>query len=522
MAIISASLPLVQLNHDLETLSRAPVRPAVAPKPAQAIVHVPAALGGDEIIQLSDQESVALETFQELIDAQAKHGDPFILARAVTQSNDGMYFVRYYAADNINYYLFLKDQAFQPVAGQAFPLTRNNMLLYHLDKSFLNPDGSLNDSCFYTNILPPVPIRLGVQYFVYSGYNPVGGFQYLCSNYDLFINTDYQRWHAIFQAMQNQDQKLKTDAKTFLQDYQKKHPLKRPEEQPSQHDKNSISIHVPKAIGQEEYLDPSLFNTFKKTIQENAKYDEPFILARVVTQNNGRYFVTYFDAHTLHSTLAGDYPGAFDFKMLSKVGEAGEQDNMLLCHVPHPYNNAVDKYYNIDTVIKEFYHNPANTLPLTRGIQYFTYNAKEHNKGFQYLCSDYDLFINPSYQYWQYIFYANQNSHLDMKQRAYNELSRIYITGKYGVKVNFEKGVNYHVRFIKLEAQRPYGDFGRLNGLDHNLRTTIEKAAKQNADKKLKNDAERALAILHKYEYVDVPPAFSPARAGGYGYYGGY
>jgi len=518
-----ASLPLLQLNHDLTHLATS--HPKLIDK---QIIHVPAELGRDEIISLSETEVITQMTFQDLIDDQQKNGDPFILARIVTagdrtetdyRNKRDSYAVEYYDADSFNTFIF------KPAPGKSIEITRNNLLLYYFEKEnektkkMQAVDYVLNDAinldAFYK--IKSSPLRFGIQYFKFDAKKPERGFQYLCSHYDLFINPHYEYWHAFFQANQNQNKKLKANALIFLSKYPDISP--RAVAKAPIPPKNSVSIHTPQQIGSIEYLDAVTFSKFQSVIRENAQYEEPFILARTVTQNNnGQYFIHYFDAHTLNAQLFPHRMGVPPFVDINRRGDSITilhqydadaffeklfgpflikltQSDMLLYNVQNPVIQKYNPLRIIDD--KEFYSNPSNTLPLTLGIQYFVYNPHKHDQGFQYLCSFYDLSINPHNRYWHLYFLANQNTDMRFREFAYNELALLYLEGKDGVALDFAKGIEYYIKHSKINMQLYRYP---TTGLNPALRDKIQTAAKQTADKKLQANAQIALSMLNRYE----------------------
>lgn len=125
---------------------------------------------------------------------------------------------------------------------------------------------------------------------------------------------------------------------------------------------NNRVIKLPEGLGNDEVLNIEEIEIltqepFSKLIEEYTNLGRKFLLSRVITQQKGKYYAHYYDAHSLNQYLFGPYP-------------IREENRLSLAFFNR--NNA------------RLYKNPLNKLPIYL-VQYFSINNIKE-KEFKYFC----------------------------------------------------------------------------------------------------------------------------------------
>lgn len=391
-----------------------------------------------------------LEPFEDLIQAQHKRGQAYLLARVVTQDAASKFYIHYFDAHDFFQYLNIFTTEERDLEGhfaggrKASPpeLTGRNTLLY-------NP---FRENRFFEDSLNHLPITLVVQYFELAPDSPK--FTHLCSHEDLFIErtdakyrdfwrnyirankaidmSELEAQRAQLQRIEKarvSEKELAAARKQFkaleatLQgeqlsqqealNYLKKNP-RRPQvayENPfSRQARTAIRIHLPSELGAPEFLDPQseeplTQQTFQEHLKEQVQNNDLYLIVRVVTQDAaGNYSVSYGDAHAFNTLY---------FQDLTITRRDQETAHALL------YHKGLLSLSN-PPLAKNFYENLQKTGILNRNILYFSYDPHMPEVGFTFLCSHYDLFItDPETQtYWRTFFKAHQHSDPKLKEYA--------------------------------------------------------------------------------------------------------
>jgi len=223
--------------------------------------------------------------------------------------------------------------------------------------------------------------------------------------------------------------------------------------------------------------------------------DLPFILARVVTKdpNTPTYFIHYFDVRFLHEYLYNNPPKDNRYDIPTR--------NTLPTGTTH---------YN--------FTNPMNRLPIINEIHYFVNYGPGFDFKFEYLCSDYDLFIgasNDRSDYIRKVFLANDIYLLrytfDRVQAQY-DLGVAFYNGIPGiVESNYRKALAYFNNVEKqikrpdlvAVAQRVLGIIYKKGGpgVAQDLPLAIsylQQAATQEAHLEVKAAAQQVLGMIYK------------------------
>lgn len=153
-------------------------------------VHVPAAIGASDTLDLTAVETVSQETFQALLDEQEKAGQNLLLARVVTQDqNTGDYNISYYDAQNL----------LDMICGEYAPTLKRTVVVpkaeMHKLRTLYDTAKTSNNWC-YKNPNDGLPIQ-SIHYFSLDPQNLERGAVSLCSHHQLFSEQGGQ-WDAFF------------------------------------------------------------------------------------------------------------------------------------------------------------------------------------------------------------------------------------------------------------------------------------------------------------------------------------